>query len=456
MTFATVAGGIAAIIANSLVMVVPFLIIRHTLRRYQQWWVRLSAIPAAWLSFEYLHHHWDLAWPWLTLGNGWSNAIALIQYVSLTGILGISAWMLISGLLFYEAITHKTVTKTKLWWIAGVFLILPPLLSSVDYVIEKYPQPEDRSTLRAGVVQPNFDSYQRLSGYDNAMQPLQLLLSLTDTLRSREPDIVIWPENAIESYIPSDLDNRLAQTVLDSVNKWEMPILSGGTYLRMFPQDDHPPLVRRSGGRPYLYYNSGLLFKPEHSFEVYNKNKLVPMVERIPFLDVLRHIPIPFTSWNQLPWLAKGRRANGLNLNDSLSTSTLVCYDSIFSDWIRKIVNRSGSVGFLTIITNDGWWGHTSGHLQHFAYARPRAITFDRWIVRSANNGISGIIAPDGSIRKRTHFQTRTSFTFDVPIRHSKTVFAHLGNWPGYLSVLITALYLLRHLAAALRKKFTT
>ncbi len=98
---------------------------------------------------------------------------------------------------------------------------------------------------------------------------------------------------------------------------------------------------------------------------------------------------------------------------------------------------RNGA-GYLTIITNDGWWGNTSGHEQHFAYARLRAIEFDRWIVRSANNGISGIIAPDGSVKVETPYWKTTAFNYDVPVLTSQTFYTRFGDWLPYLMIALS------------------
>ena len=145
MTFATMAGGIAAILANSLVMTVPFLILRHVLRSSRAFWLKAAIVTAAWLSFEFLHHHWDLAWPWLTLGNGWSNAVAIIQYVSVTGILGVSAWMLLSTIFLYGWLSSSPATARNKGIIAVLILAAPPLVSLGDWAGNSYPQNGDRT-----------------------------------------------------------------------------------------------------------------------------------------------------------------------------------------------------------------------------------------------------------------------------------------------------------------------
>ncbi|MFY0685502.1 MAG: apolipoprotein N-acyltransferase, partial [Balneola sp.] len=93
---------------------------------------------------------------------------------------------------------------------------------------------------------------------------------------------------------------------------------------------------------------------------------------------------------------------------------------------------------FITIITNDGWWGNTSGHHQHFAYARLRAIEFDRWVVRSANNGFSGIIDPEGNVLQKTNYWERTGFNFDVPSKSTTTFYTQFGDWLSYFCLMMS------------------
>jgi apolipoprotein N-acyltransferase len=122
---------------------------------------------------------------------------------------------------------------------------------------------------------------------------------------------------------------------------------------------------------------------------------------------------------------------------DMFSSPGLVCYDSVYPTWVREFVNNDAD--FITIITNDGWWGNSSGHLQHFSYARLRAVEFDRWIVRSANNGTSGIIRPDGTIEQKTEYWVRTGFNSVIPKRSTKTLYSRFGNWLSYLTLVVTA-----------------
>ncbi|MCW9706675.1 apolipoprotein N-acyltransferase [Fodinibius salsisoli] len=436
LMMATMAGGIAAIIANSAVMTIPVML-QYKFQR-SSFSAGLIALfqAASWLSFEYLHHHWDLAWPWLTIGNAWSNVPALIQYISITGYWGISFWVLLTASLGYQVIKHSR--RRTIIAFGSVFLIFPLVSVGLFWTDSRNADAPEQEIV---VVQPNFDSYYPNGGYPNSAQALDHLLQLSDSLRTSYTELIVWPENAIQSRI-TNLDefglapNRDKIVIKQKLLDWGTTILGGSTYLQFYKEENAPRLpYYDSKDRAYLPFNAALKFSAREPMDVYRKHNLVPIVERVPFVHFLNAIDVfGWINWNQIQRYGKGKKANQFTVGIT-KTPALICYDSVYPSWIRSYVQNDA--GYLTIITNDGWWGNTSGHHQHFAYARLRAIEFGRWIVRSANNGISGIIAPNGSIEVKTDYWTSTAFRYDVPILESQTFYARFGDWlPQFLLLL--------------------
>src|SRR5699024_469729 len=100
LMMATVAGGIASILANAVLMSLTAMLLYWVQKKYSSAWLVAIFQACFWVSFEYLHFQWDLSWPWLTLGNGWAYYTNFIQYISVTGVMGVSAWIiLVSALL---------------------------------------------------------------------------------------------------------------------------------------------------------------------------------------------------------------------------------------------------------------------------------------------------------------------------------------------------------------------
>lgn len=425
LTMATMAGGIAAILANAAVMTLPVML---------QYYFQKSNISsglialfqtACWISFEYLHHHWDLAWPWLSVGNAWSNVPELVQYISLTGYLGISFWIVLTSALAYQA--FRAGTKPIL---AGVSLLFFPLVSVIMLGLSSAEKP--KALQEVVVVQPNFDSYEPNGGFNSAAEATNHLMRLSDSLYTPDTELIVWPENAIQSNITNrdNLGDPTGQTkrrLQEKVREWDATLLAGATYYEYYSSDNAPALPYSDrNSRPYLPFNAGLGFSPDQ-LDIYRKYNLVPIVERIPFVHFLNAVDLfGWVNWNQIQGYGKGRENDQFSVG-STQTPALICYDSVFPSWVRSFVQEGA--GYLTIITNDGWWGNTSGHSQHFAYARLRAIEFNRWVVRSANNGISGIIGPDGSVEVRTPYWETTAFRYDVPVLTTQTFYARYGDW---------------------------
>jgi len=438
MVMATVAGGIAAILANSVVMTVPVMLMYVFQKKFSNHWLITLTQSAAWISYEYLHHQWDLAWPWLALGNAWSNIPELVQYISATGYLGISLWIVLVTALAYQSIKAES---RRTAYASAVVLLIFPLISLVQLSLLEV---ETNKKIETVVAQPNFDTaaYPDFGGYNDAYEALDVVLSISDSVRTDSTKLLVWPESAIRTHIFStrvtdQSANEVKQLLKENAEKWDLTLISGAVYFEYFSEGEAPPLSRGSGSNPYLYYNAALGVYPDNNIEVYRKHNLVPVVERIPFIHFLDAIDV----FNWVPLAGSQGFGKGYEptpfLADGVKTHALICYDSVFPSWVREFVQDGA--GFITIITNDGWWGNTSGHEQHFSYARLRAIEFRRWVVRSANNGISGIIGPSGEILVETKYWTKTAFRYDVPVTYEETIYTRFGDWLPYAMMLVSS-----------------
>lgn len=438
LMMATLAGGIAAILANSAVMTVPVMLQYKIQQKDLKPWIIALLQTAFWLAYEYGHHHWDLAWPWLTVANAWANATGIVQYISITGYWGISFWVILSTVLFYQALRTGNRFSRNLSIL--VFLFFPIWSLSIQLFGEK-PNPVDHQ--QVVVVQPNFDSYEPRGGFSSYQEATDHLLALVDSVRTDSTRLVVWPENAIQTQISNSASFSPYSTntkiqLSRKANNWNSTIITGATFFEYYDDNRAPRLTYPSKNRTYLPYNAALGFYPNGNHDIYRKHNLVPVVERVPFVVFLDAIDIfNWFDWRRSQGYGKGYQPDQFTVGKT-KTPALICYDSVFPGWTRTFVNNGA--GYLTIITNDGWWGETSGHIQHFAYARLRAIETGRWIVRSANNGISGIIAPDGSIKKKTPYWVQTSFPYDVPVRDSQTFYVSFGDWLPALMVILSAI----------------
>lgn len=433
LMMADVTAGVAANLANSALMTIPLcLAVYFDREKYSPYLVAFLQ-ASSWVVYEFLHHNWDLSWPWLTIANAWSNQISLIQYISVTGHLGISFWVVLTASLTALYLSRK---KKHLAWSALAVFILLPALSLLQFNLKSGSEVDSDNSTEIAIIQPNHDSYQNYGGMSGLEEVVDSLFVLAERVIKPETELIIWPENAIDDVIQPA--GRTARRIADSARSWNTDFILG-TSLYKFYRDTTPDLYRGIyRDMPYNIYNSALYVNGDGSTGRYDKNNLVPIVERVPFVDQLASVDFfGWVNWGRLQGFGQGLEPSLIS-GERYATSGLVCYDSVYPGWVRDFVNNGAT--FITIITNDGWWGNTSGHHQHFAYARLRAIEFDRWVARSANNGISGIIAPDGSIHRKTDYWVRTGFTFNIPNRSTLTPYSRFGDWLSALCMLLLSI----------------
>ncbi|MEX2605036.1 MAG: apolipoprotein N-acyltransferase [Gracilimonas sp.] len=431
LMMASLPAGIAAILANSVLMTIPLCLAKYFSQKSESPFIIAIFQTSAWVAYEFLHHHWDLSWTWLAIGNAWANFTGVIQYISVTGFLGISFWVVLSSALTYQLILHKE--KLLFYSTIGVFLLFP-VWSFILY--DDYSENNSNEAVEVAIIQPNHDSYQNYGGMSGLNEVVDSLIALTERTITPETQLIIWPENAIDGWIFADSPSALR--ISDSARAWNTNFLAGTGLYESYPPESVGLFRGTYQGLPYNIFNAALIIDSSGAISDYKKANLVPVVERVPFVETLAAIDVfDWVDWGEIAGFGKGSDPDMLKTN-AFTTPGLICYDSVYPSWIRKYIRNDAT--FITIITNDGWWGNTSGHHQHFAYARLRAIEFDRWIARSANNGISGIIAPNGAIQHKTEYWLRMGFTGKVFNKNSRTFYTRFGDWLPLFCLIITFL----------------
>jgi len=200
--------GLFAILANSLLMCLPWLAFHWTSRQSPR--VAYLAFAVCWLSFEYMHYNWPLNWPWLTLGNGFAQWPSLIQWYEWTGALGGSAWVLGCNYLALRLYTAPATaaSKNKQYTLTALVVLLPLVGSLVRYATYV---PGEVGTITVGTIQPNFEPhFEKFANNQGAQIDTFLRLS-KDALAAGPLDYIIYPET---SFGRVDEDNPLASPPL--------------------------------------------------------------------------------------------------------------------------------------------------------------------------------------------------------------------------------------------------
>ncbi|MEJ2637778.1 MAG: apolipoprotein N-acyltransferase [Calditrichia bacterium] len=127
-----------------------------------------------------------------------------------------------------------------------------------------------------------------------------------------------------------------------------------------------------------------------------------------------------------------------------VNLSAIICYESVFPNIVRNFIARGANL--LTIITNDGWFGLTSGPYQHSQYAVLRAVENRVSIIRCANTGISSFIDPTGRVLLKARLETRKDLVDYLPLNTEHTFYTRHGEWFGKIILLVCSLLILFNL----------
>ncbi len=173
---ASAVGMIIAVLLNAFLMTLPFIFYKKMLQITSQK-TALLAFIAAWVSMEYFHMHWDLSWPWFTLGNAFASSSTWVQWYEYTGVFGGSIWVLAVNAMLYLALQQAEWKNTnlKVFVPALLLILLPIIVSKIIY----FNYIEQINPCHVVVVQPNIDPYNEKFSASNENEQMQKLLQLS-------------------------------------------------------------------------------------------------------------------------------------------------------------------------------------------------------------------------------------------------------------------------------------
>ncbi|MFD2162007.1 apolipoprotein N-acyltransferase [Paradesertivirga mongoliensis] len=395
-----------------------------------------------WLGYEYLHQTWDLAFPWMNLGNGFSNFHQIVQWYEFTGVYGGSLWVLISNVLALEAylaLRIKSREAKKLIWAFSGVLALPILYSLTIYT--NYQEKVNPSNIV--VVQPNVDPYLKFGS--PAAAQLQGLIRLSDSIGQPNTEYFIWPETAIpetadENNVRTDLNFQQVQNFLQKYPNAN--VLSGiESYLMYDSMSTATARYHAGSAKYYDRFNAAIQIENSARVQFYHKSKLVPGVEQTPFSSALGFMKPVFAAFGGSTG-SYGRQdePSVFYTQSGIGVAPVICYESIWGEYVSDYVDKGAQ--FIAIITNDGWWGNTSGKDQHLAYAKLRSIETRRWIARSANTGISAFINQRGDITRRSGWWHATALKENINLNDELTFYTRHGDYIAIAACILSGAFL--------------
>ena len=448
----TQVGAVLAISINSLLMALTFLLYHLIAKRSTQ---KLSLIflVAIWLSFEMFQLWWDISWPWLNLGNVFSEKITWIQWYEYTGTFGGSLWVWLLNIIFYIAAKNYLTDKNrallaKRVGIAMLFFAIPVVISYYSYI--NYSE-KGLKTADVVVLQPNIDPYEEKYQFSNENTSEAMSYFLLDKL-DHKVNFIITPETMLSRNILIDeLANSAPVNTLKNLFlafpqvNWVV-----GVSLLKFIEDKKDVTAQSNylAEKDIWYndYNSAFLLNYDYfrsdTLPLYHKSKLVVAVENFPYQQILKPIlgdmlinlggTVALKTTQSERSVFTGRETFG-------KAAPIICYETVYGEFVTDYIKKGAN--FLAILTNDAWWGDTQGYKQLLSYTRLRAIETRRSVARSANTGISAFINGRGDILKALPYRDFNTLRCTIALNEEVTFYVRMGDYiariAGFLAFFI-------------------
>ena len=397
---------------------------------------RVIALAASLTASEWLRGHVLTGFPWNAFGYALTNPLALAQVASLIGLWGLT--FLSVAIFASPAVLIDGNSRGRRPWVAPVVALLALVAMGIFGAVRLGLQPTTTvANVKLRIMQPNLQQDVRFN-YAAKAEVMRKYLTLSDRASGpqstgvRDASILIWPESAFPFFLTREAD-ALAQ--IDDLLPKGTILITGSVRA-----PDLPP-----GTRITRAYNS--IYAIDHDgtvLSIYDKLHLVPFGEFLPFQDGMEKLGFVQLTKVQGGFIpGTGRRA--MEIPNAPPALPLICYEAIFPD---EVAARGERPGWIINLTNDGWFGISTGPYQHLQQARLRAIEQGLPVVRAANTGISAVIDPMGRIVARLGLGVEGVLDSSLPAAIAPTIYARSGDIPTAMIVAAALILVIRRRVA--------
>ncbi|HET9718034.1 MAG TPA: apolipoprotein N-acyltransferase [Pseudolabrys sp.] len=378
---------------------------------------RILALAAALTCAEWLRGHLLSGFPWNTFGYALSRPLALAQSVSLFGIWTLTFLCLAIAATPAVFADHKSDTRYpyRPFYMGAVVLLALTAYGAIRLSLH---QTEFLSTVRLRIMQPNLQQDVKFN-YSAKPQVMERYLRLSDRPTGPQSSGVhdathlIWPEAAFPFFLTREPD-ALAQIV--SLLKPSTELITGAVRAAS-DANAHNPRA----------FNSIYVIDPDGTIRgIYDKVHLVPFGEYLPFQELLERLGLMQLT-KVVGGFLSGDRRRAMEVAGAPKMLPLICYEAIFP---AAAVPAGEQPGWMVNVTNDGWFGNSSGPYQHLQQAQLLAIAQGLPLVRAANTGISAVIDPVGRITGSLPLGVEGVLDSRLPAAIGPTIYRRYGDYP--------------------------
>ena len=397
---------------------------------------RVLALAVSLTLSEWLRGHVLTGFPWNAFGYALTEPLALAQTASLIGLWGLT--FLSVAIFASPAVLIDGRSRGRKPWIAPVMALSLLVAMGIFGGIRLGLQPTAMvAKVKLRIMQPNLQQDARFN-YSAKAEVMQKYLTLSDRASGpqstgvRDVSILIWPESAFPFFLTREPD-AMAQ-IADLLPKGTV-LITGSVRA-----PDVPP-----GTRITRAYNSIYVIDHDGSvLSVYDKLHLVPFGEYLPFQDWMEKLGFEQLTKVQGGFIP-GTRRHTMEIPNAPRALPLICYEAIFPG---DVATRDDRPGWIVNLTNDGWFGISTGPYQHLQQARVRAIEQGLPLVRAANTGISAVIDPMGRFVARLGLGVEGVLDSSLPSAIAPTVYARVGDNPAAIMIAAAFFFVMRRRVA--------
>jgi apolipoprotein N-acyltransferase len=382
----------------------------------------LNVLPAIfWVAIEFW---FPLLFPWY-LANSQISLLSFIQSADLVGPYGASFLVMWFNAAAFGTLVALRLKQPVRW--KPLVLVVASVIASILYGILRLGTvaTETAKAARLGVaaVQGSIDIDLK---WNPAQVKRNLLTYQALTKQTGHAALVIWPESAVELWLPENLA-QLPPDVMPSLNPESAFIFGARSYRGHISGPDF-----KAFNTAFLSDGRGRILSH------YHKQVLLAFGEYLPFSAILSKLPaMPFADG-----FTPGDGPHTLDLPGAIHLAPLICYEDLMPDLSRAFV-KIGKANLLVNLTNDAWYGRTVAPWQHARLAQWRAIETRRSLVRVTNTGVTSVINAKGEMIESLPLFAGGVLAADVALLDGETLYVRFGDWFAWSATLISLAVLL-------------